>query len=425
MISTITYKLRNNLYYNINKNNGRWFFSKKPREVDNDKTISELNEWDESIKTLVINVTDNCNLNCVYCSRQCARSTPNNMGGELLKKILKKAADYASKKGILMTIQFHGGEPLMVFKRIIKAIDNLTKRERSFLKLRIQSNGILINEDIMKKCHKRNIEIGISLDGRDIENDLTRKDIRGGGTFDKVMKSLELLKRYQKELSCLTVVTNVNVNNLDQILNFFNKIGLNNIGFLPLYEEPNTRTIRKEMVPDMKKLAKNQKRLFDKWIELLNDKRNKDLNITTFQILIWNLLAANGSNKKFRVNCGVGVNSLFVEADGRVWGCGAFSYTDELELGNFGNDDLFNIQKSNSYKKFQSRITKNTEKCCDCVYQFICNGGCVANGFRQKRNIFDTDIWCDYWSEIIKHILIRIYENPEIIKLVPNYNIKK
>lgn len=164
--------------------------------------------------------------------------------------------------------------------------------------------------------------------------------------------------------------------------------------------------------------------MFDKWTELLKNQKNKELNITTFQILIWNLLAANGSNKKFRVNCGVGVNSLFIESDGDVWGCGAFSYADKLKLGNLDNEDFFQIQKREEYNQFRNRITSNTKKCSDCPYQFICKGGCVANGFRQKKEIYDTDIWCEYWEEIIKHILIRIYENPKIINLIPNYNIK-
>ncbi|MFH1787166.1 MAG: radical SAM protein [archaeon] len=425
MISTINCKLKDNLYFNVNKNSGRWSFSKEPKSISENRTISELNEWDNDIKTLVIDVTDDCNLNCVYCSRQCARNNSKNIDKELLKKVLKKAADYSSKKNILMTIQFHGGEPLIMFEKIILAVDNLTKKERSFLKLRIQSNGILINEEIIKKCQERNIEMGISLDGRDIENDITRKDNHGEGTFKEVMKSLDLLRKYQKEISCLTVVTNINIDNLDNILNFFNKIGLTNIGFLPLYEEPNTRTIKKEIVPDMKRLAENQKKLFDRWIDLLIKKENKDLNITTFQILIWNLLAANGNNKKFRINCGVGINSLFVESDGSVWGCGAFSYADELKLGNLDTQNLFQIQENSSYEKFKCRITTNTKKCCDCVYQFICKGGCVANGFRQEQNIFDTDIWCEYWSEIIKHILLKVNENTDLIKLIPNYNIKK
>jgi len=245
------------------------------------------------------------------------------------------------------------------------------------------------------------------------------------GTFERIIKALRLLIKYQKFVRCLIVVTNVNIKNLDKILRFFNKIGINEIGFLPLYEEPRTRTIKKKIIPDMKTLANHHKKLFDKWIELLQNKKHKNLNISTFQILIWNLLASNNTTKKFRVNCGVGVNSLFIESDGSVWGCGAFSYANKLRIGNINQETLEEIQKSKSYQKFKRRITSNVKKCKDCAFQFICKGGCVANAFRQNKNIFETDIWCDYWKEIIKYILIRVYENPKIIKLIPEYNIKK
>jgi len=173
----------------------------------------------------------------------------------------------------------------------------------------------------------------------------------------------------------------------------------------------------------MKSLSKYQEKLFDKWISLLKHRDYKRLNISTFQILIWNSLAANSITKKFRVNCGVGVNSLFVESDGSIWGCGAFSYANQLGLGNINKSTLEDIQKSKAYKKFKRRITSNVRVCKDCAFQFICKGGCVANGFRKRKDLFDTDIWCPYWKEIIKHILIKIAENPDLIKLIPNYNI--
>ena len=47
------------------------------------------------------------------------------MSAELVKEILKKAADYAQKKNIRVTVQFHGGEPLLEFDKIISAVDSI------------------------------------------------------------------------------------------------------------------------------------------------------------------------------------------------------------------------------------------------------------------------------------------------------------
>jgi len=418
----ISYKLKPEVYFNVNEKSGRWIFTSNPNK--HPKKEEGFDEVDNLIKMLVVNVTDTCNLDCVYCSRQCSRKTPGKMSSYLIKSILKKASNYAKLNNIRITIQFHGGEPLTEFNKIIKSIDSLSKKEQKRLKLRIQTNGTLLTKEIVKKCSKRDIEIGISLDGTKIENDITRKNKSNEGTFNKIINSLKLIKEYQKEVSCLTVVTNININNLNKILNFFNEIGITNVGFLPLYEEPTTRTLNKKIIPNMKQLAESQKKLFDRWIDLLKESKYNKLNISTFQILIWNLLASNSKTKKFRVNCGVGVNSLFVEDDGSLWGCGAFSYADELKLGNINEQDLSDIQKGKAYKTFLKRITSNVEGCKECPFQFICKGGCIANGFRKNRNIFEKDIWCEYWEKIIKYILLRIYEEPEIINLIPNYNIK-
>lgn len=419
----ISYILNSQIFFNIDESSGRWIFTKNPNKYP-EKYEGDFDEWDNLIKMLVINITDACNLDCIYCSRQCARKNAGKMSMSLIKNVLKKAADYSRLNHIKMTLQFHGGEPLTEFNKILDSIDSLSQEEQGRLKIRIQTNGTLITEEIVRECSKRNIEIGISLDGTKIENDLARKDISNEGTFDKIINALKLIKKYQKEVSCLTVVTNINIDNLDKILEFFNEIGITNVGFLPLYEEPTTRTINKKIAPNMKQLAESQKRLFDKWINLLKEDKYKKLNISTFQILIWNLLSSNSKTKKFRVNCGVGVNSLFVENDGTLWGCGAFSYVDELILGNIQEQTLSEIQRGHSYETFLKRTTSNVKGCKECPFQFICRGGCVANGFRKNRDIFEKDIWCEYWWEIIKHILIKIYEEPEILKLIPNYNIK-
>jgi len=419
----ISYKLKPEVYFNVDEESGRWIFTNNPHKSPK-KEEENFDEWDNLIKMLVVNVTDICNLDCIYCSRQCSRKTPNRMDLQLIKTLLKKASAYAKLNNIRITIQFHGGEPLTEFNKILKSIDNLSKEEQAMLKIRIQTNGTLITEKIVKECSKRNIEIGISLDGMKMENNLTRKSKEGKGTFNQIIHSLKLIKKYQKEVSCLTVVTNINIDNLNDILDFFNEIGITNVGFLPLYEEPTTRTINKRIIPNLKQLAESQKKLFDRWIDLLKEDKYKRLNISTFQILIWNLLASNSKTKKFRVNCGVGVNSLFVEEDGTLWGCGAFSYANKLKLGDINEQDLSDVQKGKAYQNFLKRTTSNVEECKECPLQFICKGGCVANGFRKNKNIFEKDIWCEYWEEIIKHIILRIYEEPEIIKLIPNYNIK-
>lgn len=420
----ISHKL-DSYFFNINRKNGRWNFSTKCDEnLKEIAAITQLGEWDNILRTLVVNVTDKCNLDCLYCSRQSSRKNPKAMSISLLQAVLKKAANYAEKEKIKLIIQFHGGEPLLEFKKIIKAIDRLSKNKRENLTFRIQTNATLLNPLIIKECKKRKIEIGISLDGREIENDFTRKNTEGRGTFKDIIKNLRAIKKHQKEVRCLTVVTNINIKKLDKILRFFNHIGITDVNFLPLNVEPLTKTIKKELVPTTGELAESGKKLFDKWIKLLQNSESK-INISIFQILIWNLLSSNTNLKKFRINCGAGINSIFINSDGTVWACGPFYNTGKLNLGDMRKQSLFDIQKNKNYSIFKKRITQNIKKCKDCAFQFICKGGCPVNSFRKKGNLFEADTLCGYWKRLIRHILIRISNNPNIIKLVPETNILK
>ncbi|MEM2713862.1 MAG: methyltransferase domain-containing protein [Candidatus Pacearchaeota archaeon] len=410
-------------FFNVNKKNGRWSFSTYPESLRDNTNLN--NEFDNILRTLVINVTDRCNLDCLYCSRQSFRKEPKEMDPHLLEKILKKASDYAEKNRIRLIIQFHGGEPLLNFNKIIKAVDKLSKDQQKYLMLRIQTNATLLNSYILNECKKRKIEIGISLDGRKEENDLVRIDREGKGSFKKIIKNLKLLKKYQKNIRCLTVITNANIKKLDQILKFFSSIGITEVNFLPLNVEPKTKTIKKELIPELQTMIKYGKKLFDTWVTLLKNEKTK-INIPLFQTFIWNLLSSNSKEiKKFRINCGAGINSIFINADGTAWACGPFCTTNKLKLGDLNYHSFFDIQKHKNYKTFKKRITQNIKKCKNCAFQYICKGGCPVNSFRKKWNLFEADNLCEFWKEIIKHILSKIYKNQQIIKLIPESNILK
>ncbi|XVN43535.1 MAG: radical SAM protein [Candidatus Rickettsia vulgarisii] len=106
-------------------------------------------------------------------------------------------------------IGFHGGEPLLYgineFDNLCNTlISNLSSKVK--LNFSVQTNGLLINEKWISIFKKYSIDLGISIDGPKEYNDKHRVDNLGNGSYDRLMKKIDLLHSCSMRFGILTVV---------------------------------------------------------------------------------------------------------------------------------------------------------------------------------------------------------------------------
>lgn len=154
-----------------------------------------------------LELTYKCNLNCPYCY----------VGGERNKKELttdewKQVIDQLPFYSIATLV---GGEPL-IRKDFVEILAYTSKK--IFNKVHVVSNGILIDDEIIKAFIKYNLLLlSVSLDGYGRNHDLNRgKD----GIFDKIVSNLEKLKS-QKVNQMIDIKTILLKNNLDDIVKLY------------------------------------------------------------------------------------------------------------------------------------------------------------------------------------------------------------
>jgi len=121
------------------------------------------------------------------------------MSIDTLENIVKKSFNYADK---MCTFAFQGGEPTIAgidyFKKLIEFV-KLYNVKNVAVNFSLQTNGILINVEWAEFLAKNNFLVGISLDGpKDIHN-AHRIDAKNDGTFNKVMKAIELFNKFKVE----------------------------------------------------------------------------------------------------------------------------------------------------------------------------------------------------------------------------------
>lgn len=160
---------------------------------------------------LLINITHDCNLRCVYCTysglyeghRSHERRTMDIQCGESAIDLLMRRMPESPEHHV----SFYGGEPTLEFDlvaHIIKyARDRYPDNKFSF---HITTNGTLWSNDMLRYCIENNISLQISLDGPEEIHDRYRRDKHGTGSHARIhemLRRIGLLNRryYDNNLS--------------------------------------------------------------------------------------------------------------------------------------------------------------------------------------------------------------------------------
>jgi len=179
------------------------------------------------MKFLILKITNNCNLRCIYCYRE---DNPGKKDMEF--KTAKNAIDYILKRDDRLKLQFTGGEPLLNFRLIERVVDYCRDRyPDKNISYAIQTNGTLLEEGIIEKIKELDIKIGVSLDTID-PKDTTLRPYRDGrpSTVD-TLRGIYLLREKKVPFGITTVVTSKNLPHLLDLVYFLVSIGVKSISF--------------------------------------------------------------------------------------------------------------------------------------------------------------------------------------------------
>lgn len=135
-----------------------------------------------------LKVTELCNMKCKYCYRDEDESVEISFQRTI--DFFDELAEYYEGQ---MVCSFHGGEPLIridIIKKILEVLSG--KKYYNRMSFTIQTNGTLINEEIIEIFKKYKVGIGISLDYIGDCEDVNRIMIDGRYTSNLVRKKLKI-----------------------------------------------------------------------------------------------------------------------------------------------------------------------------------------------------------------------------------------
>ncbi len=369
-----------------------------------------------AVSLLIKPASGSCNLRCKYCfytDEMENRSVKSYgiMSYETLENVIKKAFSYAE---FSCAIAFQGGEPTLTgldfYKKFITLVEKYNKNKIS-VSYAIQTNGFIIDDEWAKFFTKHNFLVGLSLDGLPEIHDEYRVDTNGNGTFDRVMKTAEILKNNQTEFNILTVVNSKISKKAKEIYALYKENGFQYNQFIECLEPLGQAPGKTEFSLKPRQYASFLKDLFDCWYEDMM--KGKYVYNRYFENVI---MLIKGVRAESCAMNGICSKQWVVEADGSVYPCD-FYVLDRWKLGNLNTNTFEEIEKERERLGFIKKSEFVPQECRRCKWYKLCRNGCRRNCEPFKSGQRGLNIFCESYKEFLE------YSVEKFINVMKKWNI--
>lgn len=325
-----------------------------------------------------------CNLDCEYCfylkkQELFPESKSFRMNEETLEAFTRGYIECQPQGCREVNFAWQGGEPTMLgvkfFRRAVELQEQYARPGMSILNS-IQTNGTLLDDEWGEFLHENNVLVGISIDGPEEIHDEYRFDKQGRGTFDDVMRGLDVLKRHEVEYNTLTVVQNRNSQDGKGIYDFLKSIGSTFFQFIPIVEpdpEAPENALGARVSPRSVESAQYGRFLsdvMDRWLEL------DDVGKIFVRDFDTSLAIVVGHPSPLCVNAEVCGRAVAIEHNGDLFSCDHFVNEDD-RIGNVLNQSLTAMLDGLQQTGFGNDKRDGLPAYCrECEFLGLCNGGC-------------------------------------------------
>lgn len=280
---------------------------------------------------LNLTLTDDCNFDCSYCYQKKGK---RYISTSTIEKTIDFFLPFLTEE---CYVNFYGGEPLLAYDLIQHSVSYIQRRNcegKKHIRFSLNTNGSLIDEDVLKFLDQHSFILLLSFDG------LAQDVFREKGSFSKTAFLMEkVLESPNIELRTNSVFTPETISYLSKSLQFIAEMGVLNIDF----------SLCKKSQWDSSSLLQFEKEL------------------SSFRMFMISLHKKTGSvplidfRKKSRkgiFGCFAGQDRLAISPDGKLWGCCHFpDYIGEKE--GIGDYDKYCFGDLDSFIKNYEKIYPN------------------------------------------------------------------
>ena len=204
-----------------------------------------------------------------------------------------------------------------------------------------------------------------SIDGIGHKHD----EIRGvKGNFQNLIHTIELLKEFEKKyenfhLELGTVVSNFNVDHLEEIEDFVHSLGVESYRNEVAEQRAEFFNLHDPITPPAEMYKGLIEKFSKKIVENIHSKRSLARTTEAFRLVYYELAARILEEKRQVIPCYAGISNVHINYDGGVWPCCVLGYNNELGNLRENNYDFQQIWYSGRAKEVRKFIK---EEGCAC-----------------------------------------------------------
>jgi uncharacterized protein len=365
-----------------------------------------------NISSLIIKVTNRCNLKCEYCYENVSL-TGLDMKLDTFKQVLTKVTENTISRSILVI--FHGGEPLLIdidwYKEAVDFCNKLAISYKKNFRFGMQSNATNLQINKATFLVKNlNIRLGLSFDG---PLEIINKSLRGRD--QTTLYKLQELKKNNIPFSLLLTINASNYNYFKKIMHY-------------LHTELNIFQFKANLVYpvghgyNLKELSTEQ--INEAYSDIMDYMMESKGLIVETNMLLEMQRFVNLNNEQNKISlcddrvCGAGKRVFGVSSEGNILPCGRFEWNDkDSHIADiFTNYDQRKLAEyKEKINEFHNKNEENWLNCNSCEAKKVCRYGCQAFITRTKSKV---NLEC--LPTKFKFTLYKKYEN-ELNQIINNH----
>jgi uncharacterized protein len=382
---------------------------------------NDLPPADFPLTTMVLNVTNKCNLACTYCYEYGEDKIIDTENGKQPKFMSDKTAEESiefllaeSKGQEVVHVTFFGGETLLNFPVLQKTVAYARRRaaeEGKRIEFSLTTNATLLRPEIIEWLADNQIGVTISIDGPKEVQDGLRVFHNGKGSYDVVQPKIkELLKRHRtRPVGARVTLTQKNMDVLKIFKHLTEEMGFWEVGLAPVTtQDHRDYAITAEGKDDM---LRQFEVLAEEWLEsALKDEHHGFSNVKdTLEEIHKGVSKAYG--------CGAGLGLMGVATDGDVSLCHRFAGSPEHTIGSVTEG----VDREKQGKFLTDHHIATKTDCHTCWARPICSGGCYHEAHVNYGDSSLANLHYCTWVRSWTHTCLEIYgalaeKNPKFLE---------
>ncbi|MBU6996112.1 MAG: radical SAM protein [Theionarchaea archaeon] len=317
----------------------------------------------------VIMTTYDCNLNCPYCYEK--KDPMTSLTDDSCARISKFVERLIERQRAReLDFLMYGGEPLLEIEHMMQLIRHFTVAagDTGFtFSVSMTTNGTLLTPEIVSELEQYPVEVvQVTLDGPKSLHDLKRVYASGKGTYEDIIRGIDLLRSSSIRPKIRVNIDGVNKDHIPELLDDLKERGLSDV-----------------------QIYYGIVRTISKVCESYGPSCMKDSEIKSVLPKVWGETLARGFPiplKPFNnlVGCGMQSNSSFtIDPEGHVYKCVTGTGYPDQRIGTI-NEQGDVPAWSPIYYQWFSRNPLEFSSCRACTFFPLCGGGCPMIAYSRK-----------------------------------------